>query len=199
MNAPLQPPSSGDGQRRSKRIALVLLGTLGVVGGVAAWDAWQKARPAAAPQPSPSPVPTPISAVQTYANNDFIPDVGYYHAPYHSWFPFPFNHYDSSRGYFAGGLWHAVPLVLSMMNSQPSPAAVTSALAARQDAERARPGTSGFAGTRSTSGSSSSSFSRSMPSASPSSTPSSKPSSPPSIQRGGFGGSSHLSGSGGSS
>jgi hypothetical protein len=194
MNPPLQPPSPTATDRRSKQVALVLLGTMGVVGGVVIWDAWRRAQPDA---PSPTELPEapspPIASDRTYQNNEFTPGVGYYHAPYHAWFPFPFNHHDPSRGYFAGGLWQAAPLAAGLLSSRPSAPAVTSALAAQQlhaQAQRA-PGaaTSNLTPQRRTNSPASSSFS-SRPSPPPAARPSSPPSSSPSrptIQRGGFG------------
>lgn len=182
MNASLQSPR--EGARRSQRVALVLLGSVGVVGAGLLWDAWQ--RPSVG---GSSSAPVPLSADRDYANNDFIPGVGYYHAPYHAWYPFPYNHHDPARGYFAGGLWQLAPFALSTLRSQPTPAAVTSAMAAqrqREQVERNRAGTSGFAGTRFSGGS----FSSARP------TPAPSPSSGSSITRGGFGGSSHSSGGG---
>jgi hypothetical protein len=207
-----QPPA--DTGRRSQQIALVLLGTMGVVGAGVTWDAWQRAGEdshTTAAQPDLPPVP--VAADRDYQNNDFTPGVGYYHAPYRSWFPFPFNHYDSSRGYFGGGLWQAVPFAAGVLSSRPSADAVTSALAAQQrrtPEQSARAGTSGFART---SGSTFGGSSFSPPTATPGSTrptatPSSRPAAPstrpasspasapskPSIQRGGFGSSGKSSG-----
>ena len=222
MSAFLQPPSPEDTGRRSKQVALVLLGTMGVIGGVVVWDAWQRAgrdEPAAA-SPSDATPAVPIVGDRTYQNNDFTPGVGYYHAPYHSWYPFPYNHYDPSRGYFAGGLWQAVPFALGMLSSRPHPESVNSALAAQQfrdQEQRARAGSSGFAGSRNASSSFGGSSFSSQPARSPSPStrpstatsarpstapvpsarPSSSPSpstSKPSIQRGGFGSSGHSSG-----
>lgn len=187
----LQRPAPDDGRRRSHRVVLVLLGTMGVIGGVAIWDAWKRAAAGdGTPASNSQPAPKPISADQTYANNEFIPGVGYYHAPYHGWFPFPYNHHDPARGYFAGGLWQAAPFLLgSMMSSRPSGEAAASAFAAqrqREDEERrqAQSRTSGFAGTRA----GSSGFSSARPATTP---PSST--SKPSVIRGGFGTSSHSS------
>lgn len=210
MSTPFQPPAAATA-RRSKNVALVLLGTMGVVGGVIAWDAWKGAgasADAATTQPEAGP---PVAADRTYTNNEFIPGVGYYHAPYHSWHPFPYNHHDPERGYFAGGLWQAVPFALGMMSSRPSNDAVTSALAAQQrrdQEQRAHAGTSGFAGGSARPRNSSfggSSFST-RPSGTPSSSPAARPASSPSpskpsptIQRGGFGSSGKgASGSGSS-
>ncbi|MSU24593.1 MAG: hypothetical protein EXS32_12320 [Opitutus sp.] len=192
MSASLQGPPPDDGRRRSQRVALVLLGTMGVIGAGLAWDAWKRATAGdGTPTPTSQPATKPISADQTYTNNEFIPGVGYYHAPYHGWFPFPYNHHDPARGYFAGGLWQAAPFLLgSMMSSRPSGEAAASAFAAqrqRGDEERrqAQTRTSGFAGTRA----GSSGFSAARPATTP---PSST--SKPSVIRGGFGSSSHSSG-----
>ena len=193
MNTFLQPPSPVDSGRRSKQVALVLLGTMGVIGGAVAWDAWRRAGDAGTVASPPQPAPVPLDADRTYHNNDFIPGAGYYHAPYHAWYPFPFNHHDPARGYFAGGLWQTVPFALGMLSSRPSNAAVTNALAAQQlraQDDRARPGSSNFAGTGR------SSFGGSSFSPRPAGSPTPSPSSP-SIQRGGFGSSGHgASGSG---
>jgi hypothetical protein len=212
-----QPPA--DPGRRSQQIALVLLGTMGVVGGAVVWDAWRRAQPdtpAATEQPGvPSP---PVAADRDYQNNDFTPGVGYYHAPYRSWFPFPFNHHDPSRGFFGGGLWQAAPFAAGLLSSRPTGDAVSSALAAQQrrpPEQSARAGTSGFGGARNASssfgGSSFSSQARPSPATTnrpaatptkgPAATPSTRPASSPapspskpSIQRGGFGSSGKSSG-----
>lgn len=205
MNARYQRPTPADGRRRSTKVALVLLGTVGVVGGVVAWDAWQRAREddiAAMPLEAPKPV----AADRDYNNNDFTPGVGYYHAPYHAWYPYPYNHYDPARGYFAGGLWHTVPLVVAMMNSRPNADAVLAAQRLQQaqlaqQNQPARQGSSSFSSgsyfnTRRTAPSYSSRPASPPTASKPSTTPSSSPK--PTIQRGGFG-SSGGHGSGGSS
>ena len=202
MNAPLQAPAPADTGRRSKQVALVLLGTLGVVGGAVAWDAWQRAGQnpdAAATQPEAAPVP--IAADRTYRNNDYIPGVGYYHSPYHSWFPFPYNHYDASRGYFAGGLWQAVPFAAGVLSSRPNNDGVAAALAAqrRDQEQRARTGSGGVARPGGSWFGGSSFLPRPTGSPAPSARPAASPSpAKPSIQRGGFGSSGHSGGGAGS-
>jgi hypothetical protein len=190
MSASLQSPGPDSG-RRSKQVALVLLGTMGVVGGVVVWDAWRRAAPDEFPSSTlpeaPSATATPVAPVEanrTYQNNDFVPGAGYYHAPYHSWFPFPFNHHDPARGYFAGGLWQAAPFAADLLSSRPSPAGFANARAAQQSyeqAQRARAGTSGFAGARrSTFGGSSFSTPTTTPSATrPTATPDTRPAAAP--------------------
>ena len=52
----------------------------------------------------------PVKEGQAYANNHYVPGVGYYHAGYHNFFPFRYNHFDAGRGgYFAGGTWRQEP------------------------------------------------------------------------------------------
>jgi len=206
MNASFQSKPPVDDGRRSKQIALVLLGTMGVVGGVVVWDAWQRAGVGDNPTATQPDIPsTPIAADRDYHNNDFTPGVGYYHAPYRSWFPFPFNHYDASRGYFGGGLWQAVPFAAGLMSSRPTPGAAASALAVQQriaQEQNSRSSSSNF------SRSGGSTFGGSSFSSQPTATPANRPAVPsarpasspapstskPSIQRGGFGSSGHSSG-----
>jgi hypothetical protein len=172
--------------RRSHQVALVLLGTAGVVGLALVYDGWRTSSnandPAAA---NAAPPPVPVSGDRMYANNEYIPGIGYYHAPYHAWFPHPYNYYDPVQGYFAGGLWRAMPWVATLSPSQPSSAAVAAALAAqrrqeeqRQQARSSLGGRSGFSGGW---------FSSARPAGS-------APSAHPSIIRGGFGSFGHSSG-----
>ena len=147
MSASDQTPPPVAAERRSKQIALVLLGTMGVVGGAAVWEAWQRAGLENNPTVTQPEAPAaPLAADRDYPNNDFTPGVGYYHAPYRSWFPFPFNHHDPSRGFFGGGLWQAAPFAAGLLSSRPTGDAVTSALAAqarRTPEPSARAGTAG--------------------------------------------------------
>jgi hypothetical protein len=53
----------------------------------------------------PPSAPPTVDAATAYPMNHFLPGAGYYHAPYHAWFPMPFNFYDSGRGWFRGGQW----------------------------------------------------------------------------------------------
>ncbi|MEY2880915.1 MAG: hypothetical protein RLZZ15_3295 [Verrucomicrobiota bacterium] len=80
------------------------------------------------------PAPS-VNANTDYPMNHFLPGAGYYHAPYRSWFPFPFNYHDSGRGWFRGGQW------------QPTADATDAEKRAQSD-----PRTSGFATTTTNSG-----------------------------------------------
>lgn len=53
---------------------------------------------------APPPAPT-VDAGTSYPNNHYLPGVGYYHAPYRMWYPYPFNYYDAVHGWFRGGAW----------------------------------------------------------------------------------------------
>src|SRR5262245_16561769 len=90
----------------------------------------------------------PVSADRTYTNNHYIPGVGYYHAPYHGWYPFPYNSYSPQRGYYYGGNWNAYPDEQKETASRPSSSHVTSA---RSKQEAARRGGFGSSSRRSTS------------------------------------------------
>jgi hypothetical protein len=148
---PLRSPEPP--RRRSYTVTLVLLSGIGLVGGLAAWEAWQRSQENTA---EPQPATPPVSADQTYPNNYHLPGAGYYHAPYHAWFPFPYNYHDPARGYFAGGLWNLAPLALALNRSQPSADAVAAAnagLIARRKQEEAiyrNNASSGGSGARST-------------------------------------------------
>ena len=65
MNADESPSPSG-ARRRSHQVALVLLGTAGVVGVAMAWDAWQRANAQDAEAvAAPAPAPVPRAAART--------------------------------------------------------------------------------------------------------------------------------------
>ena len=49
--------------------------------------------------------PSTADTATAYPMNHYLPGAGYYHAPYHAWFPFPFGFHDASRGWYRGGQW----------------------------------------------------------------------------------------------
>jgi hypothetical protein len=58
---------------------------------------------------------------QTYTNNHHVAGRGYYHAPYHAWYPFPYNSYDPARrSYYHGGNYTTEPHVSSITQSKPA-------------------------------------------------------------------------------
>jgi hypothetical protein len=46
---------------------------------------------------------------QVVTNDTYIEGRGYYHAPYHTWHPFPYNFYSPGLGYYRGGSYYAQP------------------------------------------------------------------------------------------
>lgn len=68
-----------------------------------------------------------LSANSVYTNNHYVPGAGYYHAPFHAWYPFPHNSYSPNRGYYYGGTWNAYPDAQKVMASQPSAHAISKA------------------------------------------------------------------------
>ena len=71
-----------------------------------------------------TPLPSGISLEQEYTNNHYVASGGYYHAPYHSWYPLPYNNYQPNFGYYYGGAWHPTPEESATTQSRPSAAAV---------------------------------------------------------------------------
>lgn len=148
--------------------------------------------------PTP-PVPQsydPVFEVSTnlvYTNNHYIRNVGYYHAPYGGWFPYPYNFFHPSWGYYGGGLWRPNRFDLPIQQSSPNKGMADSANAAILSAwNRARtPPTRPSTSSRTTWRSSSPTTTYRPSSASPSSTRKSTPSSGGGTSRGGFGSSSH--------
>lgn len=57
---------------------------------------------------------------QTYTNNYYVAGRGYYHAPYHAWYPLPYNYRDPARGYFHGGNYTVGPHISSITESRPT-------------------------------------------------------------------------------
>ena len=143
--------------KRSRNVVLVLSGAIAVGSLTTGCDQ----RPE---------VPS-VSSEETYTNNQYHAGGGYYHAPNHAWYPYPYNYYEPARGYYRGGTWWPQSAPALVSSSKPIPS------------EAARVNTSSFGsrvGSSSSSGSSSGSKSGS------------------SFSRGGFGSSgSHSSGFGG--
>lgn len=46
---------------------------------------------------------------QVVTNDTYIEGRGYYHAPYHTWHPFPYNFYSPGVGYYRGGSYYPEP------------------------------------------------------------------------------------------
>jgi hypothetical protein len=52
-------------------------------------------------------------------NNTYVSGLGYYHAPYHGWFEYPFNYFRPGYGYYHGGIYSAQPYVSDIFSSRP--------------------------------------------------------------------------------
>ena len=80
---------------------------------------------------------SPVSADNVYTNNYFVPGAGYYHAPFRSFYPLPYNHFDGrTQRYFYGGNWGTAPFESITNVSSPTPAAAASVEAMRTDITR---------------------------------------------------------------
>lgn len=145
--------------KRSKQIRLVLLGGV-ATGMLAGCD----------PSTDTSYSSGQISTNGVYTNDHYVGGRGYYHAPYHAWFPHPYNYYVPGRGYFHGGYWTPQPFNSPITVSQPKETSVTSS-------------------------SSRSSKAFGVPGSSSSSSSSKSSTTSGGTSRGGFGNSSHSSGS----
>jgi len=70
-----------------------------------------------------SPPPPAVSSDNTYTNNQYVSGAGYYHAPYHSWYPYRYNSYVPDRGFYYGGGWHPWADNSTISSSKPTPEA----------------------------------------------------------------------------
>lgn len=125
--------------KRSRQIRLVLMGSL--AGGAITGCAPEDDRAAS--------LMPPVSDQMTYTNNHHVPGVGYYHAPYHAWYPIPFNFHSPDRGYYHGDRWTAQPNQAGLTASRPTPQAAQAARAEqgmRSTAQRGGFGSSLFRG-----------------------------------------------------
>lgn len=106
--------------KRSRQVSLVLLG--GIATGLLTSCA-----------PSPDPGEPRVTTDSYYANNHFIHGAGYYHAPFHAFYPLPYNSFDGSRRlYYAGGNWSPAPHSSVINVSAPTLAAAAAAQAGRE-------------------------------------------------------------------
>ena len=114
--------------KRSQSIRLILLGGL------------SSAALAGCSHRAPS-----VNTQDYYTNNFYLPGAGYYHAPFRSWYPLPYNHFDPvSQRYFYGGQWGAQPFESITNISAPTPEAVSLAQSTRTDISRG--GFGGYSG-----------------------------------------------------
>lgn len=84
---------------------LIAAGLIGVPLAIGLSHAWSDDEEEPAPADGGA-VPA-VDANTAYPMNHFVPGAGYYHVPYHAWFPFPYNYYDGNRGWYRGGQWRS--------------------------------------------------------------------------------------------
>lgn len=46
---------------------------------------------------------------QVVTNDTYIAGRGYYHSPFHAFYPFPYNYHSPGLGYYRGGTYHPQP------------------------------------------------------------------------------------------
>ena len=63
---------------------------------------------------------TGYAAGTTVTNNTYVSGRGYYHAPCHGWFEYPYNYYRPGFGYYHGGVYTPRPFVSDIVASSPS-------------------------------------------------------------------------------
>jgi len=105
-------------------IILTLVGTA-VVGGTAIHALRPSSRPdddwGSTSQPSSG---RRVPSNPTYPNDYFVKGLGYYHAPFHAFYPNRFNFHDDAQGYYYGGSWHPAASTSTITTSSPSPEAL---------------------------------------------------------------------------
>jgi hypothetical protein len=141
--------------RKPANIVLTLVGTA-IAGGTVV-KALTRPHPSSAYGYSTSSWRSPEQAIpdREYDNDEYLEGAGYYHAPYHAWFPMRFDMHDPARGYFRGGLWLADRDASGVTRSRPAPDALAAARAAYLKLHP-KPGSGSSYGSRSYHGSSSS-------------------------------------------
>lgn len=102
-------------------IILTLVGTA-VVGGTAVTALRSRSKQeddwGSTSLPSPS---RGVPSNPTYPNDYFVKGLGYYHAPFHAFYPNRFNFHDDAQGYYYGGSWHPTASTSTITTSTPSP------------------------------------------------------------------------------
>ena len=73
---------------------------------------------------------------QTLTNDTYIAGRGYYHSPFHGFFPFPYNYYAPGMGYYRGGRYHGQPDVNIPRPTLPGRASAPDVMQARAERER---------------------------------------------------------------
>ena len=66
---------------------------------------------------TPDPQGTNVTVI---TNNTYVEGRGYYHAPFHAWFEYPYNYYRPGYGYYYGGNYSSRPYISDIFVSRPS-------------------------------------------------------------------------------
>ncbi len=114
------------GRRRSASVTFQVSAAAAIAGASLLMNGCDS-EPAPAPPPSSPPRHATVSSGKTYANNDYIEELGYYHAPYHAWFQHRYNEYDPVMGYYYNGRWHVLEDRSDVLTSSPDERAAESA------------------------------------------------------------------------
>ena len=116
--------------KRSRQITLVLLGGLSA-------GALTSCAPTVEGEPR-------ISPDSVYANDQYVEGAGYYHAPFHAFYPQRYNYFDAARRqYYYGGQWGDTPYRSVINVSAPTVPAAAAAQTGRANVVRAGFGSTG--------------------------------------------------------
>ncbi len=103
-------------------IILTLVGSA-VVGG----SAWRSAHPRRAEDDDWGSSSRRSSGSQAeradpvYPNDYYVAALGYYHAPFHNFYPERYNAHDEAKGWYYAGSWHPTESISSITTSTPAP------------------------------------------------------------------------------
>ena len=132
--------------KRSAQIALAGATALAAAGGASMFRSSPRAVTSAVPLTAEA-VPDIVAAEVEYENDFEVPGVGFYHAPYHAWFPRKWNDYDPAQGYFHGGSWSPMAEISDVTRSKPTGEAAFAANALYKqaviEAQAQQPGVAG--------------------------------------------------------
>jgi hypothetical protein len=78
----------------------------------------------------------PAKDPQTLTNDTYIAGRGYYHSPFHGFFPFPYNYYSPGMGYYRGGRYHTQPDLKLPRPTAPGRASAPDVMQARAERQR---------------------------------------------------------------
>ncbi len=98
---------AGAGPARSRMSRQVLTPLLIAAGAIGLPLAFSLSRCSPTEEILVDELPPLANAATEYPNNAFQQGRGYYHLPYHMWFPLPYNSYEAGRGWFRGGVWRS--------------------------------------------------------------------------------------------